>query len=211
MPKKTEYIPDDELTKAVSGLLTDEKLPELQALRENEVIILCCMKVVMDEDGETEPPTGGPVKLKKLSDLERLFIQDNAHYILTMDYHFWKEANERQQMARLFDALMDIKPEKTDAGLKLKKRQPGIEMKHPQTYGYFGAFDEPALVLRDAMKDVGRRLKDFVDDIAATEPEPAAEAEAGEQPAAEEAAEPAPEEGEPEPAPAKRGKAAVKK
>lgn len=203
MPKKTEYVTDDELTKAVSNLLGEERLPELQALRENEVVILCCMKVVMDDDGETEPPEGGPVKLKKLSDMERLFVEGNAHYILTMDYHFWKHASERQRTAKLFDTLLDIKPEPTEGGLKLKKRAPDVDVKHAATLALFGAYDEPTLLLRDAMKDVSRRLKDYVDDIATPEPEAAP---AGEEPS------PESEEGEPEPAPApkNRGKGAVK-
>jgi hypothetical protein len=131
--------------------------------------------------------------------LERLFIQDNAHYILTMDYHYWKNSNERQQMAKLFDALMDIQPEPTESGLKLKKREADVTVRHAATLAFFGAFDEDTLLIRDAFKNVSRRLKDFVDDIAAESAEPTE-------------GESAPEtEAEPEPASKSRGKPAVKK
>lgn len=212
MAKKTEYVTDDELTNAVSGLLSN--VPQLQALRDCEVVILCCMKVRMDDDGETEPPKGSPVKLKKLSDVDRLFAEGNAHYILTMDYHFWKHATEKQQMAKLFDELMDIKPEPTEAGLKLKKREASVDVKHVETLELFGAFDEPTLLVRDAMKNVGKRLKDFVDDFVPAPP-PAADEPAvnnSEPEAGEPAGEPEPEpEPEPQPAPKAKGKPAVKK
>ena len=205
MPKKTEFTTDDELTKAVTSLLADDRVPQLQPLRDNEVNILCCFKVRMDDNGETEPPKGCPVKLKKLSDLERLFIEGNAHYILTADYHWWKNSNERQQAAGLFDTLMDIKPEPTESGLKLKKRESGIPVKHPETLALFGVYDEPTLFLRDCMRNVSRRLTGFVDDFIAPQTEEAA----GEtEPQTEQETEPEAE-GEPEPVPKK--KAAVKK
>jgi len=199
MAKKTEYVTDDELTKAVSALLGNEGLPKLSALRENEVVILCCMKVRMDDNGETQPPKGNPVKLKKLSDLERLFVEGNAHYILTMDYHFWKNANEQQQMAHLYDELRTIKPEPSEKGLALKKWEPTVNVKFADTIEYFGAFDDETLQLRNAMKNVSKRLKDF-----SVEP-PAAEAEV---PTAEPATEAGsePEEGSPEPEPAPKSK-----
>ena len=208
MAKKTEYVTDDDLTKAVSGLLGNESLPLLSPLRDNEVIILCCMKVVMDDEGETEPPEGGPVKLKKLSDLERLFVEGNAHYILTMDYHFWKHASACQQTARLYDELRTIRPEPSEKGLALKKWKPTINVKFADTLEYFGPFDDETLVMRDAMKHGSKRLKDFVDDIAASgatgksnpEPEPDTEGEP----------EPEPEP-EPAPEPASKSKSAVKK
>lgn len=196
MPKKTEYVTDDELTKAVSGLLSNEEVP-LADLRDNGVIILCCFKIRMDDDGETEPPKGSPVKLKKLSDLERLFVTDNAHYILTMDYHFWKNSNQQQQLATLFDLLMDIKPEASEAGLKLSKRDSDVPFRHAATVQLFGSWNEAVLLVRESFKNVGGRLKDFMDDIAASSAQPPETA--------------APEEGEPEPAAKPKTKPGVKK
>ena len=198
MPKKTEYVIDEELTNTVSVMLNT--IPKLQALRDNSVIILCCMKVRMDDDGETEPPKGGPVKLKKLSDLERLFVDGNAHYILTVDYHFWKNSNQKQQWKKLFDMLMDIQPEPTDKGLKLKKRAPTCDTKHVETYELFGACDDASLAVWDAMKNSGGRMKDFLDSCA---PAPNKKKTAAAKPGAE------PESGaepEPEPEPAPKGK-----
>jgi len=185
MAKKTEYVTDEELTNAVSQLLTT--VPQLKALRDCDVVILCCMRVRMDDNGETEQPKGCPVKLKKLSDLERLFVEGNAHYILTMDYHFWKNSNERQHTAQLFDELMGIKVETSETGLKLKKRDATVTVRHVETVELFGAFDDPTLALREAMKNVGKRMKDFVDDItpaasSADDSDPEQAPESGEQP-----------------------------
>ena len=168
MPKTTtEYSTDNELTKAVSDLLADESLADLQPLRDHQVIILCCVRTRITQDGETKPCKGSPVKLKKLSEMERLFIPDNAHYILMADYHWWKHANVRQQTAKLFDNLLTIQPEpKEGGGLTLKKREPVIDVKFTETLAYYGAFDHCTLLLRDAMKDSTRRVRDFVGELA---------------------------------------------
>lgn len=165
MPKKTEYVTDDELTGLVSTMLANENLTDLQPLRENEIVIMCCMKVRMDEEGETESTKGNPVKLKKLSDVERLFIKGKAHYTLVMDYHFWKNSDDKQRWAKLFDVLYGIKPEKTEAGLKLKKRERDIPVDHAKTLALFGPFDDGTLAVRDAFKDIKGRFLEFVDNI----------------------------------------------
>lgn len=195
MPKKTEYTPDDELTSTVDLMLGT--LPQLQDLRDNSVGILCCMKVRMDDDGETEPPKGSPVKLKKLSELERLFIQNKAHYILTMDYHFWKHADRRQQWSKLFDELRDIKPEMTEAGLKLKKRLPSVTVKHVTTLELFGAHDDVTLSIRNAMKNASGRIVEFVDGL----DRPAEVADSAASAEMSEAADKVDQESEPEPEP----------
>lgn len=213
MAKKTEYVTDEELTNTVTAMLSS--IPQLEPLRDNSVVILCCMKIRMDDEGETEPPKGSPVKLKKLSDLERLFVEGNAHYILTMDYHFWKTADMKQQWKGIFDELMDIQPEPTEAGLKLKKRAPTVPNKHVETYELFGACDDATLAVRNAMKNVGGRIKDFVSEFATSTTAPAAPAEAATPEPEPEPEQPEPEaespEPEPEPAPKSKGKSTVKK
>jgi len=208
MPKKTEYVTDEELTNTVSSMLSN--IEKLQALRDNNVVILCCMKVRMDDDGETEPPKGSPVKLKKLSDLERLFVEGNAHYILTMDYHYWKNSDQKQQWKKLFDELMDIQPEPTETGLKLKKRAPTCSTKHVESYELFGACDDETLAVRDAMKNTGGRIKDFIGSFVSA---PATATDAADEALAEPEPEPEPEpeSPEPEPAPKSKGKNGNKK
>jgi hypothetical protein len=180
---KIEYANEPELTEMVTAMLANQNLKELQTLYEHQVIILCCARVCMDENGETMS-SGAPVKLKKLSEVERVFVADHAHYIVVVDYHWWKTATERQKLANLFDHLMTIKPEAKEDGLALKKREPSIGVKYAETLAYFGPYDEPTLLLRDAVKGMNRRLVEFVDDIGAAaeapepvepEPEPAGE------------------------------------
>jgi hypothetical protein len=148
---KVEYVEDDELRAAVDDIINNPKIHEMEAVRELGVAILCCMIVKMSEDGEEAKVPVWPAKLNKLNEAERLYVKDHAHYILTMEYSFWHAANEKQRFAALLDTLLDIEPtkEESDANIKLKKRTPDIRVKHLATIGYYGAYNEDIINLRE--------------------------------------------------------------
>lgn len=148
---KVEYLEDEELSAAVDNIVNNPKIHEMEPIRELEVRILCCSIVRMTDEGEEAKVPACPVKLNKLSEAERLFAKDNAHYILTMEYSFWHAANEKQRLAALLDTLLDIEPtkEESDANVKLKKRTPDIRVKHLATIGYYGAYNDGIINLRE--------------------------------------------------------------
>jgi hypothetical protein len=164
MATLTEYEADAELSDMVTLQLDTPELKELQSLRDNEVAILSCVRIRMKDD-EDVPCKGKPAKIKKLGDVERLFVDNHAHYVLVMDRHFWKHANKRQQMANVFDALMDIQAEMTESGLKLKKRPSDVDFSHMATINYFGPYNENTLNLFEAYSNTSYRLKEFVEGI----------------------------------------------
>ena len=89
---------------------------------------------------------------------------------------------------------------------------------YTETLALFGTFDEPTLILRDALKNIDKRLKDFVDDAGPTSPkakkteaskrvsEPKPEPEPAPEEAPESGPEPVPSDDEPEPEPAPKTK-----
>lgn len=164
MPTLTEYEADAELSAMVTLQLDTPELKELQSLRDNEIAILSCLRIRMKDD-EDVPCKGKPAKIKKLGDVERLFVDGHAHYILVMDRHFWKHADKRQQMANVFDALMDVQAEQTESGLKLKKRPSDVDFSHMATVAYFGPYNEGTLNLFEAYSNTRYRLKEFVEGI----------------------------------------------
>lgn len=180
MATLTEYEVDAELSAMVTLQLDRPELKELQSLRDNEIAILSCLRIRM-KNYEDVPCKGKPTKLKKLGEVERLFVDSHAHYVLVMDRHFWNHANERQRMANVFDALMDVLAEKTgktESGLKLKKRPSDVDFSHMATINYFGPYNENTLNLFEAYSNTRYRLKEFVEGIKLAVPSQADEAEA---------------------------------
>jgi len=108
---RTEYVVDDELTSVVSAIVNDAAVPSLQWLRDYGVGFYCAMGVRMDDNGDAWPLKNGPVKMHKLSDVERLFAADETVQLyLVVDYHFWSKADERVRRAKLYEYIVALKP-----------------------------------------------------------------------------------------------------
>ncbi len=159
---KTTYEEDPDLSKAVTQILTNRQLQELEPLQNNEIIVLCCMKTVMNGLGETKPCRGPAAQVKKIPPELRIFIPGFPHYVLTMDYGFWNKVDDRQRWAAIFDALLDIDAKLKPDGVKLTKRASDVPFKHIATVTRFGAHNEPSLLLRQAYRDASHRLTEFI-------------------------------------------------
>jgi len=108
---RTEYVMDEELTNTVSAVVNEEAAPEFQWIRDYGLGIYCAMGVRLDDNGDTWPLRNGPVKLRKVSDMELLFTSDSAVQLyLVMDYHFWSKVDERTRKAKLCEQFATLKP-----------------------------------------------------------------------------------------------------
>ncbi len=146
-----EYEVNKELSNALKDLLDDDSMTEFTNIREHEVIILPCMKIKTDKDGESQESPGEVVQMKKVSPLHRVFIE--AHYIMVVDYYGWTHAKSTDhQKAMLHKALMRVEVDKDDGGnLKFSARAPDV-VEFRATVVRFGAYTEPLLDMREAFK-----------------------------------------------------------
>src|SRR4051812_14682303 len=127
MATTIEYSVEKELTELVDEVLHKPEHSEFGPIRDVDLTILPCFVIRTDEDGQTKAGKGDPVKLKKISDLDRLFMKDKPHYIVVVDYGVWENAPDEQRMAMLHACLMQISVEHTDGGkIKLGSRKPDV-------------------------------------------------------------------------------------
>jgi Putative phage metallopeptidase len=152
-----EYSEDVDLTAAVNKMVADSLITEFKPLRDLHIVIKPCLRVRLDKDGQTQPCKGIPVKLKRVSPIERLFIRDRAHFILVVDYHAWETGNEKSRGALIHHALMQIAAEKSEDGIKISTRKPDI-VEFTATVERFGAFSDVLLNLREAFRRSPSRL-----------------------------------------------------
>ena len=156
MPK-IDYDIDKELGEAVTEMIGDAAYSEFNDLRELGIVVLSCMRVRMDKNGETLPCKGEPVTTKRVGAIERLFIPKKPHFILVVDYGAWRSANEQVRKAMLHRGLLRIVAEKTDEGIKLSTRRPDI-VEYTRNVERFGAYTEALLNLREAFRNSAHRI-----------------------------------------------------
>ncbi len=145
-----EYVKDETLQGALDDILSDGELREFANLRDNKVVIACCLKVKTNKDGEDEASPGEVVQLKKVSALHKVFI--DAHYLMVVDNYGWNNANsEIKQKAMIHKALMRIDVEEDGGNLKFKARQPDV-VEFRATVLRYGTYNESLLDMREAFK-----------------------------------------------------------
>ncbi len=152
-----EYDMDKELEHDVASMIEDATLSEFEDLRELGIIVLPCMRIRMDKDGETQPCTGEPVSVKRVGPVERLFMSKKPHFILVVDYGTWNAADEQRRKIMLHRGLMRLVVEKTDDGIHLSTRKPEI-VEFIRTVERFGAYTEQLLNLREAFRNSANRI-----------------------------------------------------
>ena len=157
-----EYDLNKDLSTALAEMQANVEFTEFNELRENEIIVLACVRIRMDDDGETQPCKGDVVMLKKVTPLEKLFITKKPHYFMVVDHHAWTNAHETARAAMLHRGLMRIAVEKGETGIKLGMRKPDIA-EFTATVRRFGAFSDVLCDLRDAFRSSAHRLVPAVD------------------------------------------------
>ena len=153
----TEYDMDKELEHDVASMIEDAALSEFEALRELSIIVLPCMRIRMDKDGESQPCTGEAVSAKRIGPVERLFMPKKPHFILVVDYGAWSAADEQRRKIMLHRGLMRLVAEKDDDGIHLSTRTPEI-VEFIRTVERFGAYTEQLLNLREAFRNSANRI-----------------------------------------------------
>jgi hypothetical protein len=152
----TEYIQDKEIANAVTDMLGDTEFTEFAPLRDSEVKIESCVCVRTNQEGEDQPPKADPVSLKKVSPVEKVFV--DLDYILVVDNSAWKTANTDQaQSAIIHRGLMKIQVEQSEKGLKLATRKPDI-VEFSETVVRFGTYNQPLKTLKEAFTLAAKRL-----------------------------------------------------
>lgn len=152
----TEYVESKELTNALTDFLGELEYTEFNPIRDTELKIQICLVVRQNAEGEDVPPKGDPVALKKVTPLERVYI--DADYILTVDNYAWNHAKTKQEQdAMLHRGLMQIDIQSTEKGVKLKTRKPEIR-EFSATVGRFGAYHERLINFKDTFELAGKAL-----------------------------------------------------
>jgi hypothetical protein len=158
---KVEYYEDTELTKLVKSIIGDTKKPALNAIREQDLKIVPIVKSRTNKEDEHEQNPGPPAKIQKVNDLWRLFT--DAHYLLIVDYYFFKHANCVE--AGIFNALCEVEVTVKDGAVKLATKKPEIHV-FTATLQEYGAFDETLLALREWMNTAKTKAaKSFVEKV----------------------------------------------
>jgi hypothetical protein len=152
----TEYAIDKEVSNAVTDMLGDSLYTEFAPLRDNEVKIETCTLVRTNKDGEDMPAKDDPVTLKKVPQVEKLFV--DVDYILIVDNSAWKTANsDKAQKAIIHRGLMKILVEPKDEGVKLATRKPDI-VEFTETAMRFGAYNDRLLGFQEATAMASKRI-----------------------------------------------------
>jgi hypothetical protein len=156
----TEYTESSELHEALTDMLADPFYTEFNPLREHEVKITSCLRVRHNKDGEDIPPAGDPTTLKKVTELEKLYL--DADYIVVIDNYSWNNAKSKlDQNALLHQCLMRIEIEVTEKGILKKTKKPDVIM-FSATAGRFGPLDDKQINLREMLtlgaKEAAKRL-----------------------------------------------------
>lgn len=136
MANKIEYITEPELTDLVSDVLTNENYADLKSLRQNDVVILSCMKIHMDDNSEYVKCKGNPVALKKVGDMERIFMTDSAHFILVFDMGVWEGSSATERKYHVYRTLVAMSAEMKGEKLVFTKHKPDV-VEHLSTLTLF--------------------------------------------------------------------------
>jgi len=159
-----EYDLDKELEQETASMIEDEAYSEFENLRELGIVVLPCMRVSMDKDGETKPCKGEAASIKRVGPVERLFMTKKPHFLLVVDYGAWSDADEQKRRVILHRGLMRITAEKNDDGLCLGTRKPDI-VEFTRTVERFGAYTEQLLNLREAFRNSAHRILPTVEAV----------------------------------------------
>jgi hypothetical protein len=160
----TEYEDNKEFNDAIEDLLARKDLPELNPIRELEVIIFALLCIRTNADGDHIEGKGDPILCRKIP--PPFQVLTNGHYLVIADYYFWNHTDDRQKEAALYHALMQIEVEKPegDGNIKLKTRKPDIRV-FPSEVIRYGAHSNALLELREAFKS---SASSFSESLAAT-------------------------------------------
>lgn len=153
----TEYEDNKEFKVAIEKMLADKALPELNPIRENEtvtIVSLLCIRT--DKEGEHVQGKGPPIICRKVPAPFQALT--GAHYLVIADYYFWNHADEHQQKAKLYHALMFIDVEKGDDGeLKIGTRKPDVQV-FPSEVARFGAHTDGLMSIRESLKQSAKQF-----------------------------------------------------
>lgn len=152
----TEYVIDKEVSNAVTDMLANDEYNEFDPLRNHEIKIEACLCVRLNAEGEDMPPKPEPVALRKISPVDKLFV--DVDYILIVDNSTWKTANSDQaQLAIIHRGLMKISVDEIEGKIKLSTRKPDV-VEFSATLVRFGAYKDTLLNLREILSPAAKRL-----------------------------------------------------
>jgi len=174
----TSYEVNAGLQKAIDALLEDISIAEFSPIREHQIKVLSCTKNKLNEEDEPVQTAGDTVQVKKVSDLHQAFI--DGHYLVVMDGYVFDHVDDGQLQAILHSALMRIKVEPTESGVKLGTRKPDIQV-FQATIHRFGAYTDDLLSLKECLFKSSKRFTAMITDAA-----PDGEEHQAEEPKAEE-------------------------
>lgn len=153
----TEYAIDDDMAKAVLDLVCDPTYTEFDAIRGAALIFLVAAMRKMDKDGETEPTSGEPILVRKVSAADAPFLA--AHYKVYIDDFRWLAASREARLAMLHRALCRIAVETAeDGGFTLAVRKPDV-IAWQENIVRFGAWEDPLLELRSNLQAAKSKLR----------------------------------------------------
>jgi hypothetical protein len=151
----TEYYLDDTISALVTELLDDANLVEFEPLRSNETKFLIAAVRKTNAEGETQPLSGLPVVIRKISSADAVFLP-NFSFKLYVDVHRWDASNDLQRRSMLHKGLMRIKAELKENGVKYSTRRPDVET-YQATVVRYGACEEPLLLLRENLLNAQKK------------------------------------------------------
>lgn len=147
-----EYEVNAKFAKDVEAVLGNNSFTEFNPLREQEVQILTEICTRTDKEGEHVECKGNPIVCKKIPTQYAVLIGKKAHYLMVGDYYFWTHASDTQKDAAIHRALSSIKVDKDKKGKIRLGRQPPEIQEYRATVARFGAWNEPLVDMKEALK-----------------------------------------------------------
>jgi len=151
----TEYYLDDAVTAVVCSVVQNEQYSEIQGLRDNDTAFLVAAVRKVNKDGETQPTSGPPVVVRKISPADAVFLP-GFQFKIFVDMHRWEAANADQHIAMVHRELERIVVEIKESGIKYSIRRPDVQTCF-ENVARFGAWEKPLLVLRSNF-DLAKKL-----------------------------------------------------
>jgi len=139
------------LTDLLESVLAKQELL-LSSLTNEEVEIKAVFYIKTDEEGETKPSAGAPVKLRKISPEFKLFMKDKPDFILIFDYHAWKHVSPEKREPMIHETLRRISVERNQAGALKLRTLPHAIQTDIATAQCYGAWNPALVQMKDALR-----------------------------------------------------------
>lgn len=149
-----EYEVDRELTDELKLILKEN--PRFAPIKE-KLVISACFLIRMDENSEAVEGKGKNVVLKKVAPEMRIMMEDEPHFVLIVDKHWWDSSSKVACRGTVSKMLSRISVEEDDEGIKTTVQKWDIEEMF-SNLEHSGVYDDKTLHMKEIFEKQNARM-----------------------------------------------------